>query len=77
MKWVTLDWTKKFLLLKIPTDPRYCKRLSSISKRERKREGRERDRERETEREREGYPVHSWASIKHTIHNISKTNLNV
>ena len=35
MKWETLDWTKKFLLLKIPTEPRYCKRLTGISKRER------------------------------------------
>ena len=35
VKWETLDWTKKFLLLKIPTDPRYCKRLTGISNRER------------------------------------------
>ena len=34
-KWENLDWTKKSLLLKIPTDPRYCERLTSISKRER------------------------------------------
>ena len=34
-KWENLDWTKKFLLLKIPTDPRYCERLTGISKRKR------------------------------------------
>ena len=34
-KWENLDWTKKFLLLKISTDPRYCERLTSISKRKR------------------------------------------
>ena len=33
-EWETLDWTEKFLLLKIPTDPRYCERLTSISKRQ-------------------------------------------
>ena len=27
-KWENLDWTKKYLLLKIPTDPRYCERLT-------------------------------------------------
>ena len=35
VKWETLDWTKEFLLLKIPTDPRHCKRSTGISKRER------------------------------------------
>ena len=35
VKWETLAWTKKFLLLKILTDPRYCKRLTGISNRER------------------------------------------
>ena len=34
-KWDNLDWTKKFLLLKIPTDPRYCEGLTGISKRKR------------------------------------------
>ena len=33
-EWETLDWTEKFLLLKIPTEPRYCERLTSISKRQ-------------------------------------------
>ena len=33
VKWETLDWTEKFLLWKIPTDPHYCQRLTSISKR--------------------------------------------
>ena len=30
-----LGLKKKFLLLKIPTDPRYCEKLTGISKRER------------------------------------------
>ena len=34
-KWENLDWTKKFLLLKIPTVPQYCERLTDISKRKR------------------------------------------
>ena len=33
MKWQTFDWTEKFQLLKIPTDPRYCERVTSISER--------------------------------------------
>ena len=35
VKWETLDWTKKFMLLKILTDPQYCERSTGISKRER------------------------------------------
>ena len=34
-KWENLDWTKKFILLEIPTDPRYCERLTGISEKER------------------------------------------
>ena len=30
-KWETSDWIEKFLLLKIPTDPQYCQRLSKIT----------------------------------------------
>ena len=33
VKWENLDWTGKFLLLKIPPEPRYCERLTGISKR--------------------------------------------
>ena len=35
MKLETLDWTEKFLLLKIPTYLRYCERLTGTSKRKR------------------------------------------
>ena len=35
VKWETLDWTNKFPLLNIPTDPWYCERLTGISKRDR------------------------------------------
>ena len=34
MKWEILDWTNKFLLLKIPTERRYCERLAGISNRD-------------------------------------------
>ena len=33
VEWETLNWTNKFLLLKITTDPRYCERLTGISER--------------------------------------------
>ena len=34
VKWENLNWTEKFLLPKISTDPQYCERLTSISKRQ-------------------------------------------
>ena len=33
VKWEILEWTEKILLLKIPTDPQYCEKLATISKR--------------------------------------------
>ena len=33
VKWETLNWTKEFLLLKIPTDSRYYEGFTGISKR--------------------------------------------
>ena len=39
-KWEDLDWTKKFLLSKIPTDPWHFKRFTGISKRDREKETR-------------------------------------
>ena len=56
LKYVNLEENKEILLLKIPTDPGYCKRL------ERERTDRQRETETgdtETEREKERDPLHS------------------
>ena len=64
LKYVNLEENKEILLLKIPTDPRYCERWTGISK--------ERDLVHSWVDIK--YIINN---VKYTINNINETNLNV